>query len=552
MGHLTSLTLPIGSQASRLALTQDNVDTLIKVYYDDAITHKDVSGYVTKSTLKQREYYLLTQLGLDVSYTDLVEDTWSLSSSQSLLKDGQSAEFSVSGDLTIHDVVLSIDSCTVTLGTITVEQAMGMVTLTGNMLSYSRNTSYGNYSAEFTIKATPAWGGSAKTVTVGIISQPYHSVWINPITSSATLEREGDMDLIEDYISRCKCYLFSSDGTKKAEIGSATFQGAYVGMSNGSVTLADGTQVAIQTLNSYGVNWMVLRPEMHIYCGFDARGEVLQNTGIYDMFGGKSFPKKYIGMFKAFNHNGYLKSQPNRIPTGGQTIQVFQNQATAGGLGYGLWNYSDWCKENALHLSYFGNTNYEYNVGTGRITNYNYVRNIVTGFTLPLVGQNICGRVSTVDSQGNSVNCLNFFGIEGLGEQIWEFVIGFRHDGTKAYVWERNIWSETQEADRTYPLQVLSANQQYVKEIIAGADFDMLPRSIGGTSTSGMCDGHWINSNGRLLLVGGSADSGSICGLSASSAIYAFSFSHAHLGARLAFYGEPGTVSGSEFVAGLN
>ena len=118
-----------------------------------------------------------------------------------------------------------------------------------------------------------------------------------------------------------------------------------------------------------------------------------------------------------------------------------------------------------------------------------------------------------------------------------------------AYIWDDNVWGESYPADRTIPLPVTSANQSYIKTIIAGQNFDMLPRTIGGSSVTGLCDGHWISSNGRLLCVGGSAYYGSICGLSASAADNGFSSSYAHLGARLAFYGEPEEVRGSETVA---
>lgn len=387
------------------------------------------------------------------------------------------------------------------------------------------------------------------------------TVWINPANASAALEHDGGLSLLEDYVQRCKCYVFTADGSKKAEIKSATFSGNYSGMTAGTVTFADDTTINISTLNNAGCNFMVLRPALHVWCGEEGGAEVLKCTGAYDLLGEgkKTFPKKYIGMFKAFNQNGVLKSQPNRIPTGTQTITIFQSQALAGNPnnvaaanGYGLWNYSDWCKENALHLAWFANTNYEDNVGTGRINDYNRVRNIVTGFTLPYTGKYQCAAAPSPDSAGNYVNSLNFFGIEGMGEQIWEFVIGFRHDGAgNAYVWDENEWSETHAADRTLTLPVTSASQAYIKTIIAGQNFDMMPRAVNASATTGMCDGHWISDNGRLLSVGGDAHYGSICGLSCSSANAAFSSSAASFGARLAFYGEPETVTGSAFVAAL-
>ena len=554
MKTLTTLKLPIGSATERLVLTQQQVETLIRVYYDNAITTKEVSGYVHKDTITYREYHLLTALGLDVTYDELINDQWSMAASPVRVRDGQQSTVTVEG-LPIEEVSLSLTGCTVELGSLTETQALALATLTGNTLAFDVGNYDGNAVVRYTIEGTPVYGGATKTVVIEAVHVvSIHSVYINRADGVVNLESEGSKELIDDYIHRCKCYLFSGSGGMKAEIKSATFVGDYSGMTSGTVILADDTQVAIQTLNTKGVNWMVLRPEMHILSSDHAAthtGEVLKNTGIYDVFGdsgGKVFPKKYIGMFKGFLQGDVLKSQPNRIPTGANTIANFFAKASAGGRGYGLWNYSDWCRENALHLSWYDCTNYERNVGIGRINNYNAVRNIVTGFTLPLVGMYDSGAVPTVDSQGNTVNCLNFFGIEGLGEQIWEFVIGFRHDGTTAYVWDENVWSETQEG-RTFPL---GAKQNgYIKEVIGGEHFDMMPRSVGGiaSSSTGYCDQHWYAANGRLLLVGGDANSGSGCGLSASSADDAFSYSHAHTGARLAFYGEPETVSGSEFVA---
>ena len=549
---LTSLTLPIGSSDNRLTLTQTQVNTLISVYYDTGITTKNVSGYVYKASLKRREYYLLTQLRLNVAYGTLTDDMWGITSAKSLLNSGESTTFAATGEVTTADLVLELGSCAVEYGQIDAEDLQDCFTLAGGSLSFDKGSIPTDFTAKAVVRAHPVWNASdIKEVEVGAVSvSSIRTVFINPASLSAQLEYEGSLALVNDYISKCKCYVFNSPGTRKAEIASATFEGNYSGMTAGSVTFKDGTVVTLSALLQRGANFMVLRPDMHIFSGMNSNlDEILQCTGAFHVKEGKMFPKKYIGMFKAYNDGGILKSQPGRIPTGAQTIAVFQTQAMNGGRGYGLWNYSDWCKENALHLSYFAYTNYEQNVGVGRINNYNNVRNIVTGFTLPLVGQHNCGAVATVDSQGNAVNCLNFFGIEGLGEQIWEFVIGFRHDGNTAYIWDENSWNENHSADRTFPMAVKSASGTYIKTVIAGEHFDMLPKSVGASATTGMCDGHWYASSGRLLFVGGHAGNGSICGLSASAADSGFSSSNADFGARLAFYGEPETVSGSELFA---
>lgn len=549
---LTKLKLPIGSATNRLTLTQTEVDTLIRVYRSNSFTQKQVSGYVYKSALTRREYYLLTQLGLNVACDTLQDDTWTFAASTNLLQSGESATLSVGGDLALVDVVLAIDSVTINSGNVSPETAAACFTLTDDTLAFDKGSISGEFAFTAVVSAHPVWNSSdVKTVQL-MAGVKFRTVWINPANASAALEHDGGLSLLEDYIQRCKCYVFTADGSKKAEIKSATFSGAYSGMTAGTVTFADDTTVNVSALNSAGCNFMVLRPAMNIFCGTDDGKEVLKNYGIYEVGICKTFPKKYIGMFKAFNQSGVLKSQPNRIPTGTQTIATFMLQAKNGGNDYGLWSYADWQKENALHLSYFADTNYEVNLGTGRIGGdanaYNRVRNIVTGFTLPLAGQYKCGKVATPDSAGNAVNCLNFFGIEGLGEQIWEFVTGFRHDGTTAYIWEDNTWDETHAADRTFALQVTNASQSYIKTIIGGSYFDMLPRAVNGSATTGMCDGHWVQSSGRLLAVGGSASYGSLCGLSCSNAYSAFSYSDAALGARLAFVGEPDTVPGSELL----
>ena len=376
---------------------------------------------------------------------------------------------------------------------------------------------------------------------------------INPSTYASVLQQENVDSLksaLNDYVADCKCYVFNSKGTKMAEIKSATFEGTYDTMTKGTVTFKDGTTVDIRTLNDAGCNFMVYRPAMHIKSFTDDAGrEILQQGGKIPIDGGITFREKFIGMFKGYVQNNVLKSQPGRICDGNRTIATYQALANAGGTGYTQWSYKDWCKENALHLSWFGNTNYEVNIGTGRINNYNNVRNSVTGFTLPMIGTDeLYGTRPCVDSAGNAINALNFFHIEGLGELIWEFVIGYRHDESTIYIWDDDTWSESHKADYTVPYSVNNANSSYVRQMVAGEHFDMIPRLVGGSSVTGYCDGCWANTNGRLLSVGGAANNGSFCGLSASASHYGFGYADGNIGARLAFSGRPVEIEGSKLL----
>lgn len=433
--------------------------------------------------------------------------------------------------------------------------------ITAGMMYTVSTSKVSGYDYVTSLENITAIGGYDRSVTLryanAVDKEKTGQIYINPASGSATLHRENVDTLntsLAEYLSKGFPCVMDAGGNRMAKIKSATFEGNYdSGMTKGTVTFMDGTICDINMLNEKGCNWMVYRPELFFSSWVNETGdEILSFGGNLKVTGGYSFKEKFVGMFKAYNQNGVLKSQPNRIPTGSQTIASFQSQAKAGAEDYGIWNYEDWCKENALHLAYFHHTNYETNIGIGRINNYNYVRNIVTGFTLPLVRTDKpYGKVATVDSAGNTVNCLNFFNIEGLGEQIWEFVNGIRHDETTYYVWSDNQWSEGHEAERTFPFTVTNANSSYIKFIKAGEYFDVIPKDVNASSTTGYCDGHWAYTTGGVLYVGGNADGGSLCGLSASAADNGFSFSYDDVGSRLAFFGEPTEVEGAKLIATL-
>lgn len=380
-----------------------------------------------------------------------------------------------------------------------------------------------------------------------------------------TLQQSGNRDVIMDYLSKCKAYVFNSDGTKKAEILRCSGLDPTNVM---DVFFTDGTSKTIDALNTAGCNFMVYRPELGILSTTEDDRDVLYFAGTSAIKGGYQMRAKYIGMFKGYKDGSVLKSQPNRIPTGGSdtwgTIADFQKAAQAGARGYGLFNFIDWNKEQAIHLSYFGNTNYQVNVGTGRIGDgtkegYNKVRNIVTGYGFRLVGSRGAtilptGPVPTTDSDGAAVNVLMFFGLEGLGEQIWEFLGGIRFDDEKGYFWDFNSWGETTNDTTTknFTRSVTGTSGGYVMKIKGGPYFNCLPEvtvaSNAANAVKGYCDGGWYATAGRVLMVGGYASYGSRCGLAASHSTYGFASTYSSIGARLAFWGDPQTVSGSELL----
>jgi hypothetical protein len=82
----------------------------------------------------------------------------------------------------------------------------------------------------------------------------------------------------------------------------------------------------------------------------------------------------------------------------------------------------------------------------------------------------------------------------------------------------------------------------YIKEMIFGANGDILPTLVGGASTTWWCDYFYTNTPGtgealRGVFFGGGASSGTFAGLGCSYTNYAPSYSLATIGSRLCFLG---------------
>ena len=379
-------------------------------------------------------------------------------------------------------------------------------------------------------------------------SQALKTYW-NTGQESTVLRQSGNRDVLIDYLQACKRYVFNASGTKKAEIA---YVEQFEDLGTSSVHFVDGYSTTVNALNEAGCNWMVLRPELGFLSTEEDGVPVFYCAGRGSIAGGHSFPRKYVGMFKAYLQGEVLKSQPNRVATGSKKTQEFHQKAKNGGNNYGLYIYSDWCKDNMIHLAYFGNTNYEENVGVGLINNYDYVRNIVSGICLADMNNQIVsyGTSPCKDSQGNAVNRVHFFGMEGLGEQIYEKFGGIQFDAENVYVWDTNEWFEgaTSPIMRTFPRT--NTGVSLMVKARGGEFFDML--SVDSVNSSNyntyFCDSNG-GSNGNILAGGGPTVNGSGCGLSCASSGLGFDHTNPAYCARLAFWGEPSSVGGSEILS---
>lgn len=261
----------------------------------------------------------------------------------------------------------------------------------------------------------------------------------------------------------------------------------------------------------------------------------------------KYWKQNVIGSYKGAYLNNTLLSRPGLTTTQEQTMSQFWNAAQKNGTDYGLVDYFDYLKYNALHLCGFGNANSEVTIGIGLgNAGQNYFTH-QTGMT-KTIGDNSSTTEYRTNCQYSGTNFYmnKLFGVEDLAGSTWEFRPNIRFEQGTAIIYEGNIVSNTAAAVRTFGRST-TINGTYVNKMVLGEYFDLIGLTATGTSETWWCDGGWAASNGQLLLVGGHANNGSLGGLLAAVSHHPFSSSIAIIGARLAFKGD---INEYEVVAG--
>jgi hypothetical protein len=307
---------------------------------------------------------------------------------------------------------------------------------------------------------------------------------------------------------------------------------------------ADGTQV--DDASKYET--MVHLPDCH----FKADNKTLQFGGLFPISGGKTFDSpNWVGAYEMYvDGNSVGHSRPNVSPSYSRTMSSFWSCAQKLGSKFGLANYGFQCLIEALYQVSFGNLNSQSVIGSGfQSSSWEACRDVQMGKCISLGDGS--GKVLYNDATLGNQYPVKLFGFEDLWGKLWEFRQGIRFymDGDTQYavVYSGNQVSNTANGRKfTIPS---SANGEYITRKTLGAYWDAFPQAVEGGDSTYYCDGFWAFTSGELLRVGGNAYDGSLCGLSSAYSGNDFSFSWPDLGARLAFYGNPTIVSGSELMA---
>jgi hypothetical protein len=307
---------------------------------------------------------------------------------------------------------------------------------------------------------------------------------------------------------------------------------------------ADGTKVD----NVAKYETMVHVPDCH----FKADNKTLQFGGLFPIAGGKTFDSpNWVGAYKMYvDRSGVGHSRPNVAPSHSITMSAFWSCAQKLGSNFGLANYGFQCLIEALEQVSFGDLNTQSVIGAGfQHSKWEACRDVPMGKCISLGDGS--GKVLYNDATLGDQYPVKLFSFEDLWCKLWEFRpnIRFYMDGDTRYavVYSGNRVSNTAEGRKfTVPS---SANGEYITKKTLGAYWDAFPQAVGGGDSTYYCDGFWAATGGELLSVGGRAYYGSRCGLSSAHSSAGFSVSGSSVGARLAFYGNPIIVSGSELMA---
>lgn len=306
---------------------------------------------------------------------------------------------------------------------------------------------------------------------------------------------------------------------------------------------ADGTKVD----DAAKYETMVHVPDCH----FKAENKTMQFGGLFPIPGGKTFDSpNWVGAYEMYvDESGVGHSRPNVAPSYSKTITEFWSCAQKLGSNFGLANYGFQCLIEALYQVSFGDLDCQSVIGSGFQGPLAECREVPMGKCISLGDGS--GKVLYNDTTLGNQYPVKLFGFEDLWAKLLELRPGIRFymDGDTRYavVYSGNRVSNTADGRK---FTILSSGfRNFITQKTLGAYWDIIPQAIGGSDSTYYCDGLWNSEKGELLTVGGNSDDMSLAGLFSNLLSVNFLVSQNNIGARMAYYGNPTIVSGSELMA---
>lgn len=378
------------------------------------------------------------------------------------------------------------------------------------------------------------------------INEETHAMWVqfDETTSTTTLERGGNLDIITNLTSKFKrCLALPQDD------GSAAI--AYLN-STDSNKWEDGSTVNRTGVYHY-VYYMVHFPKYYYRTELVSTGRFklyISDRKLTDSY--KEERECLIGVFEAYNTDGKLTSRPDATSTGNQTIETFFNQAQTNGSNWGLIDYRAHKTIANLFCAKYGNTNISTDNGS-----------------IPCSGgtrswdSSVGATVSLGNRDGKFSKSSNFLGLEDCYYGKFEFVQGINIIARQWIVYDGGLKVNTDLAGLTSTgyknvrqivadsgSNTASSSDGWIVGIAHGEYADVMPsNTTGGSDTTYYADYYYHNTGNRVFARSGYSGSGSGCGVFCSNAISASSRSSSDVGSRLGFYGKIVVKTKDEFLA---
>lgn len=378
------------------------------------------------------------------------------------------------------------------------------------------------------------------------INEETHAMWVqfDETTSTTTLERGGNLDIITNLTSKFKRCLALPQNDGSAAI-------AYLN-STDSNKWEDGSTVNRTGAYHY-VYYMVHFPKYYYRTELVSIGKFklyISDRKLTDSY--KEERECLIGVFEAYNTDGKLTSRPNTTSTGDQTIETFFNQAQTNGSNWGLIDYRAHKTIANLFCAKYGNTNISTNNSSIPCSGGTRPWDSSTGAT-----------VSLGNRDGKSSKSSNFLGLEDCYYGKYEFVQGINIINRQWIVYDGGLKVNTDlagltSAGYTNVRQIVASSSSntaasssnWITGIAHGEYADIMPTSVsGGSDTTYYADYYYQNTGNRVLLRSGYSGNGSHCGVFYSDTDYDSSDSFSSVGSRLGFYGNIVVKTKEEFLA---
>lgn len=378
------------------------------------------------------------------------------------------------------------------------------------------------------------------------ITEEIHAMWVqfDETTSTTTLERGGNLDIITNLTSKFKrCLALPQDD------GSAAI--AYLN-STDSNKWEDGSTVNRTGAYHY-VYYMVHFPKYYYRTELVSTGKFklyISDRKLTDSY--KEERECLIGVFEAYNTDGKLTSRPDVTSTGKQIIEDFFNQAQTNGSNWGLIDYRAHKTIANLFCAKYGNTNISTDNSSIPCSGGTRFWNSSTGAT-----------VSLGNRDGKSSKSSNFLGLEDCYYGKYEFVQGINIINRQWIVYDGGLKVNTDlsgltSAGYTNIRQIVASSSSntavssngWITGIAHGEYADIMPTYVGDESdTTHYADYYYQNTGYRVLLRSGDSGNGSYCGVFFSNANNGSSSSNSSVGSRLGFYGNIVVKTKEEFLA---